>query len=351
MKILYGLCGEGMGHAMRSAVVARHIISRGHSLEFVCSSGRAFEYMAGKWPGRVHRVAGLSSVLEGNSISPFKTLAKNFIAQTIASPFAHLGALIGISRPDAVISDFDPWTARYAGLSNIPLLAIDNIHFMNRFDHPKEMIGSDRRAASMMFPIVSEMVPSADRYLVTSFVNAPVRMPRTTLHLPILREELLSKSKTRGEHVVVYLNDKADASRVIGVLRGTKGSFKVYGAPTQVPGGNVEVVPFSPLGFMTDLASSRAVIGGAGFTLMTEAIYSGKPMMALPFEGQFEQILNANYLQGMGYGERAGVISVGSVERFLSREETYRARLSSVQHDGNRGLLGAVDGWLQRWAA
>lgn len=351
MKILYGLCGEGMGHAMRTAVVARHLFGRGHSVEFVCSSGRAFDYMAGKWPGKVHRVVGLSSVLEGNSINPLKTFAKNLFVQTVASPFAHLGSLIGFSRPDVVLSDFDPWTARYASIGGLPLLAIDNIHFMNRFNHPKEMIGSDRRAASMMFPIVSEMVPSADRYLVTSFVNAPVRMPRTSIHLPILREELLGKAKTRGDHVVVYLNDKADAARTIGVLRGVREArFKVYGSPPQVAGGNVEVVPFSPMNFMTDLASSRAVIGGAGFTLMTEAIYSGKPMMAIPFEGQFEQILNANYLQGMGYGERAGVISVGSVERFLSREDRYREMLSGAKHDGNRGLLGAVDEWLQRWA-
>jgi len=348
MKILYGVCGEGMGHAMRSAVVARHLSQQGHSLEFVCSSGRAYDYLARSWP--VHRVVGLSSVIENNSIRPFATLARNLIVQTIASPFAHIGALLAVKRPDVIISDFEPLSARYASFGKIPLLAIDNIHFMNRFNHPAGMIGSDRQAAALMFPTVSEMVPDADRYMVTSFADVPARMPRTTLHLPILRDELLGAKKERREHVVVYLNEKANSSRIIGILRGARAHFKVYGGKPADAAMNVQVVSFDSKRFMADLASSRAVIGGAGFTLMTEAIYSGKPMMALPFEKQFEQILNANYLQGMGYGERAHEITVGAVERFLSREDQYRRNLEGLRHDGNTELLASVDAWIGRWA-
>lgn len=335
---------------MRSAVVARHLKRRGHELEFVSSGGRAFDYLSSLGLGKVHPVVGVNSVISDNQIQPFATLAKNLVAQTIASPFAHIGALLALKRPDVVISDFDPWSARYAGFQKIPILAIDNIHFMNRCDHPRGMISSgglrDRQAASLMFPVVSGMVPGAERYMVTTFSPAPVRLPRTTLHLPILREELLGAEKTSGDHVVVYLNDKADASRVVGVLSGMSHRFRIYGVEG-VAGDNVELLGFSSDGFLRDLASSKAVIGGAGFTLMTEAIYSKKPMLAIPFEGQFEQILNSNYLQGLGYGERGGQISRGAVERFLSRLDLYRARLEGLRHDGNVELLSSVDGWLR----
>ena len=40
MRILYGVVGEGMGHATRSAVVLSHLIARGHELRVVVS-GRA----------------------------------------------------------------------------------------------------------------------------------------------------------------------------------------------------------------------------------------------------------------------------------------------------------------------
>ena len=354
MRILYGLNGEGMGHAMRTVVVASHLASRGHSLEFVTSSGRAYDFISSKFPGKVHKVVGLSMSMKGNALQPLATFAKNLLAQTVASPFAHLGTALCISRPDAVISDFDPWTARYASYGKIPLLAIDNIHFMNRCRHPAGLVAGskgDRDAASLMFPITAEMVPDADRYMVTTFAEAETRLPRTTLHAPILRKEILSREKTVGSHVVVYMNDKGDGERLIGVLkRVSEVPFVVYAAGgSQFAGGNVSWREFSQEGFLRDFLSSRAVIGGAGFTLMTEAIYSQKPMLALPFEGQFEQILNANYLQGCGFGERAKVISTGTVQGFLGRSDVYRERLRGLKHDGNQELLSSVDGWLRRW--
>lgn len=355
MKILYGINGEGMGHAMRSAVVTEHLLAEGHSLEFVSSTGRAFNYLEGKFGRRIHKVVGLSMELRGNALQPLATFAKNLLTQTIASPFAHLGTALVVSRPDVVISDFDPWTARYASFGKIPLLAIDNIHFMNRCRHSGPMaIGgapSDRAAAALMYPTVAEMVPDADRYMVTTFVEAETRLPRTTLHAPILRKEILSGRKAVGDHVVVYMNDKSDGDRLMGVLRGIpKEKFLVYGTGSpRAAGGNVFWRAFSSDGFLKDFLSAKAVIGGAGFTLMTESIYSQKPMLALPFENQFEQILNANYLQGCGFGERAKEISTGVVRGFLSRLEDYRGRLSTLRHDGNQELLASVDAWLSRW--
>ncbi|MGH9333683.1 MAG: glycosyltransferase family protein, partial [Vicinamibacteria bacterium] len=33
MRILYGVVGEGMGHATRSAVVIEHLLSAGHEVK------------------------------------------------------------------------------------------------------------------------------------------------------------------------------------------------------------------------------------------------------------------------------------------------------------------------------
>ena len=353
MKILYGTCGEGMGHVMRSAVVAKHLQAQGHSLEFVCASGRAYDYLERTFGKIVHRVVGLSTVMTGNSLRPIATMGLNLLQQSIASPFAHVGTFLAVQRPDVVISDFEPFVARYAGASKIPLLALDNIHFMNRFEHSRLGLGNgaDRAAAAIMFAATSEMVPGADRYMVTSFVEAKARLDRTSLHLPILRNEILSGAKTVGDHIIVYLNEKAESARVLGVLKTLGGwKFKTFGMEG-TGSSNVEVIPFSTDRFLKEFLSSRAVIGGAGFTLMTEAIYSGKPMLALPFEGQFEQILNANYLQKLGWGERSRGFSSQEVGGFLSRTEIYRERLRGIVHDGNAELLASVDQWIGRWAA
>ena len=37
MRILYGVVGEGMGHATRSRVVLEHVLSQGHEVQVVVS--------------------------------------------------------------------------------------------------------------------------------------------------------------------------------------------------------------------------------------------------------------------------------------------------------------------------
>jgi uncharacterized protein (TIGR00661 family) len=347
MNVLYGVCGEGMGHAMRSHVVAQHLASRGHDVRFV-SSGSAHRYLAERWPGRVSYALGLRTVLEKNRIQPMATLLSNVTKQTFG-PLMHAASFISIAsggRPDVVVSDFDPWVSNYARFLGIPVVAVDNVHFMNRCSHPSSIIASDRTAAAMMFPTVSRMVPAARRYLVTTFVGAPVIKGETTLHFPILRPSILAASPSAGDHVTVYFNENADHASIAGVLQQVDAPFVVYGfrgLTHDVSMGNVTFRAFSEPRFIGDMASSRAVVGGAGFTLMTEAIYLGKPMLAAAFEGQFEQILNANYLEYVGYGQRARTLDVPTVRTFLGRLPLYHARLAGFRHDRNVGLLQAVD--------
>lgn len=350
MRILYGVCGEGLGHAMRSAVVAEHLVARGHDLRFV-TAGRAYKYLGDRWPGRVTYALGLGTVMHENTIQIGATLLAN-VAKLTISPLIHVATAIGVGKiPDAVISDFDPWTARYAGLCGIPLIAVDNIHFLNRCSHPRIVvagIASDRTAAAITYAGTNVVVPNAHRYIVTTFVPAAVTHARTTLHAPIIRAKILAAvGAPQGEHVTVYFNDKSDHRKVMGALLESPAQFHVYGAENvrvDTPvGSNIVMRSVSEDGFIEDLATSRAVIGGAGFTLMTECITLGKPLLAVPFGGQFEQILNANYLQREGYGERATVLDGATIGGFLGRSSSYAEKLKSYRHDGNVELLQSVD--------
>jgi len=345
MKILYGACGEGMGHAMRSDVVAKHLQALGHSITFA-SSGPALRYLKRRWPA--FPVMGLGAIIKNNQVRPEATLLMNSLKSLVAAPLnflALLNATLTV-HADVVISDFEPWSARYAHLTGKPLIAIDNIHFMNRCTHPTDVLVHDRAAAALMYPIVDNLVPCARRYLVTTFAYAPVCRDQTSLHLPILRPEILrSRGALQSGHVVTYFNAKADHARLIDVLHQVGVPCRAYGMHglTQpIRSRNVTLCPFSDAAFIADVASAQAVIAGAGFTLMTEAIYLGKPMLAVPFAGQFEQILNANYLARLGYGERSAELTAAELRNFLWKLPMYRARLSTFRHDGNRELLHSV---------
>ena len=69
--------------------------------------------------------------------------------------------------------------------------------------------------------------------------------------------------------------------------------------------GELVYRPFSESGFLDDLRTARGVIAGGGFSLLSECVYLHKPALSIPVAGQFEQTLNARYLERLGYGEYA----------------------------------------------
>ena len=119
------------------------------------------------------------------------------------------------------------------------------------------------------------------------------------------------------------------------------------GLTEEVVERNLRFRPFSESAFVDDLSSARAVIAGGGFTLLGEAIYLQKPVLAVPVRGQFEQYVNARYVQKLGYGLCATTLddpaTIRAFEASLSRCED---RLSAYHQDGNRELLAALDGRL-----
>jgi uncharacterized protein (TIGR00661 family) len=344
------VCGDGLGHAVRSAVVADYLESRGHTLQFVCPKGSAYDYLHARWPGRVVPIVGFKTSLDGNRIHALRSLLENLATHTMA-PFAHLGAALSIAWPNVVITDFDPWSARYAELVGAPLIAIDNIHFLTKCDHAiyrnRILSERDQEAASVMFPVVDAAVPKARRYLITSFAIEPVTDVRATVHLPIIRPKVLTARRGWNDHIVAYFNDRSDRVRTINMLAATGRPIRAYGIlprgsePAQV--GEVTLCPFSEERLIADLATCHAAVGGAGFTFMTEAIYLGKPVLAVPFGGQFEQICNADYLEAMGYGERCDELTADALGDFLANAHLYAGHLRGLSHDVNRELFSAVD--------
>ena len=132
--------------------------------------------------------------------------------------------------------------------------------------------------------------------------------------------------------------------------------FRVYGyrrdITEPVTEGHVTYCPFSEVGFMEDLASARAVVTNGGFTLMSEAVYLHKPVLSIPLAGQFEQVLNAHYLEKLGYGYGNDILDAHTVRHFLDRLPRYREALDGYRQDeGNGVLFQHLDERLDRIAA
>jgi uncharacterized protein (TIGR00661 family) len=94
------------------------------------------------------------------------------------------------------------------------------------------------------------------------------------------------------------------------------------------------------------------VVSTAGFTLISEALYLGKPLLLMPNGGIFEQTLNAIYLEREGLGEAVmhRVPNADDLRGFLDRCERYAARGSERLRCGNDDAVACIEAVLERIA-
>jgi uncharacterized protein (TIGR00661 family) len=237
--------------------------------------------------------------------------------------------------PEVVITDFEPMTAYLARHGDLPLVTLDNQHRMRyvRTPIPPGM----KKDALVAEAVIRALVPRPDVSLVTTFWFGEVKNERTFLVPPILRREVLAARPREDGHVLVYFTKGFET--LLAELRACpRERFLVYGTGRAGVDGNLEHRPPSSAGFLDALAGAKAVIATAGFTLLTEALHLGKPMLALPMAGQYEQRLNAHLLEDAGYGRNGGSGGGSAVPEFLARLPAYRERLRAYPRGDNSGI-------------
>jgi uncharacterized protein (TIGR00661 family) len=357
MKILYGVMGEGMGHAVRSRVVIEHLLASGHAVEIMASS-RARDFLAQRFGNlAVTRIRGLHLIYAENRVVRGKTFWSNVQAGLAGVPrnIAAYFELIEGFKPEVVISDFESWVHLYGLTHRLPMLSLDNMHVMTRCALPAEVVAPHAENFRLTQAFVKGKLPFCSHYIVTTFFRPLARKRRTTLVPPLLRPEILQAKPTNGEHLLVYQTSESHSGLVHSLQRlGLE--CRVYGLrrdlKTELVEGNLRYKPFDEQGFIQDLASARGVIAGGGFTLMGEAVYLHKPMLSIPVRGQFEQVLNARYLEHVGYGKSAENLEDDHTLRtFVDRLPQYREALETYQQVGNTEAFTAVDAFLDRAAA
>lgn len=355
MKILYGVVGEGMGHAMRSRVTLEHLLEQGHEVEIMVS-GRAEQFLAKRFQG-VNKIHGFHIIYEENRVRRGSTVLSNVLQGTTGLPknIQAYFELIRDFKPELVISDFESWTYIYGQLHRLPILSIDNMQIINRCTHAPKILDGYRPDFEVTKAFIKGKLPFCKHYLITTFFYPEIRKERTTLVPPILRPEILAATPSLGEHLLVYQTGEG-YSTLLDTLQQSGVECRIYGmrrdlSEEQIE-GNLRFRPFSEQGFIQDMASARAVIAGGGFTTMGEAVYLHKPMLAVPIDHQFEQVMNARYLENLGYGRYAKDLNnAEQIRSFLDAIPSCQEKLAHYQQEGNTLLFQAIDGLLDQAAA
>ena len=335
--VFYCVCGEGMGHAIRTGVIVDKIKEKYDVYLF--SSDRAYEYLNSKFDN-VYEIGGFNTVYINNKVNNLKTLS-NAIKRNptnIKVGYENLYKKAAQLKPDVIVTDFEIYATLISKIRGIPLISLDNIHMMTqtKIDYPKKYFGEMLKAKG----VIKTYVVKPKIHILTSFFYPKIK-PRknAVIYPPIIREDIMKLEPKDGNHVIVYQTSR-ESERLVRKLKTLKNEkFIVYGFNKREKDGNLIYKEFNEDEFYDDLASSKAVICNGGFTFICEAIYLKKPIYSVPANGNFEQILNGFYVQKLGYGEYHEIMNSEMVKNFLNRLPEYQKRLSKVKNYNNDGII------------
>ncbi|MFY8020410.1 MAG: MJ1255/VC2487 family glycosyltransferase [Bacteroidia bacterium] len=350
MKILYGVPGEGMGHATRTKVIVSHLLEKGHDVKMV-SSDRAFTFLNSAFPNRVYEIEGLHFAFKKGKVSKSGTFVLNLknLPKTLIKNFEQYLFLDEHFRPELVISDFESFSYFFAKTHGIPFISIDNMQVMDRCKLDIEIEDDEKSNYRLAKNIVKAKVPGAAQYFISSFFEAEISKENTQLVPPIIRTSIQEAKVERGNHILVYQSTGA-GRKLIDILKKLSNErFIVYGYNIEEEHENVQLKKFSETEFIQYFATSKAVIANGGFSFISEAIYLKKPIYSFPLEGQFEQYMNAAYIEKCGYGRHFNKMKEDYLKAFLYDLAFFQNKLNAYQQNGNEVLFEKIDTYLSEF--
>ncbi|MEM4336645.1 MAG: glycosyltransferase family protein [Candidatus Woesearchaeota archaeon] len=341
-RILYTVNGEGMGHAVRSSVVIEYLKQKNHDI-VVVSGGRAFDFLSKRFSD-VYDIECYNIVYKNNRAMNIDTLflnAKKF-PKIIVKNFNRLFSVMIKFKPDIIITDFEPFSNFISKFFGIPVIAIDNISIINkaRIKSPPNEISSFLTAVFVTKTLVKI---DADKYIIPTFFYPKLKDSQKCVFVsPVIREEILRIKTSKKKHILVYQTSPSN-KELLKTLKRIRYKFIVYGFDKEKTEKNIVFKKFNEKRFIKDLATSKGVIVNGGFSVISEALYLKKPILSIPIRNQFEQILNANYVKMLGYGDFSYSATKEAIENFLKRLNSFESVLKDYKHDNNKKLFIEVD--------
>jgi uncharacterized protein (TIGR00661 family) len=164
---------------------------------------------------------------------------------------------------------------------------------------------------------------------------------------PIVRSEILKHREEKAEDfILVYVMD--DSFRwILSCLQTFKDQkFIVTGIDplSEETPDNIVLKNIDPERFLQDMAKCKAVIATAGHSLIGEALTFKKPLLVLRQPNQFEQFLNAFYLEDLQYGMscKADEDIGESISRFLEDLPHFQEAISASFTPGNNAAADKI---------
>ncbi|HKJ02481.1 MAG TPA: glycosyltransferase family protein [Longimicrobiales bacterium] len=328
LDVAFVVQGEGRGHMTQALAVRDVLVDAGHRVVAVYLGTSpihpAPEYFAARMEGTeamtvpVIRFPAPTLVADGRrrGMSATRTAAYNArrLPAYVAAGLAMRRSLRA-HRPDVVVNFFD----LVAGFVHAftwwpappPRVALAHAYLMR---HPGAGPPPPGAAGRMGLEALSRIAAAgAGAPVALSFDELP-DVPGVRVAPPLLRPGLDRVDPEDGGYLLAYALNGGYAREVaewqarnpaVPVHCYVSGGGEGLGL---APSPGFHLHDLDDEGFLRHLARCRAYAGTAGFESVCEAFYLGKPVLAVPVDGHYEQAFNAADIR------RAGVARTGTFQ-------------------------------------
>ncbi|MEM2341278.1 MAG: glycosyltransferase [Candidatus Bathyarchaeia archaeon] len=389
MRIYFGVCGIGLGHAGRCIPIANRLREMGAEILF--STYRdAVKYVEEEGYSVVEPPS-MSAMVKPDGTIDFR--------QTLVNPGPFLASFIFTRqveteirfmrsfKPDVVVSDSRVSPILAAKALNIPSLCIVN-QFQIIIPRKKRLLRLAKIVDTGELAIIGRiwisgtvplMIPDFPPPYTISAGN--LRMPMAYYRhvnfvgpiLPTYPDELPSKEEIReklgldAEKPLIFAPISGPLKERAYIIEVLKRIFMKFPDDYQIvmstgsPGNPIEVTKcrchFTLYNWVPNrfeyLKASDLVISRAGHGTLTQSIYYGKPMILIPTPSHTEQINNAKRVKEMGIAEtiEQSDVNVKSLLKMVNNilsDELYRNRVEEIRKKVTKvnGLKAIVDAIL-----
>jgi uncharacterized protein (TIGR00661 family) len=333
VRIHYGVLSQGQGHLNRSAELIRAMRARGHHVDVLVAGDSPPAY-AKRALGDFDFLSLPNLALENGRLR-YRRTARRFVGSLPRRALAvsRLASNFARRRVDLVISDWEPITAWAACLARAPSAGIAGQYRMTRTDAVGPSAPVDR---ALTLGLIESWTPGLSHYFAVSFSPLSATRPRTKVVSPVVDERVRALTPRRAGFFLAYLYTYPK-DRVLAALRGL-GRFRVYGLEADERHGDVTLCPTDRGSFINDLAACEGVIFNGSFQGVCEAASLGKPVLSIPFSGQYEEAFNAFQVERAGLGAAAPRLGREAIAGFVRSARP----LPPYQRDGTTEILSQL---------
>lgn len=338
-NILYGVHGIGHGHAIRALTIARSFPQ--HNFLFISDSD-GYKILCQEY--RVLRLPVNGSPAFGH-VMPYSGVITSYYKNLLAGKqgLGKVMQAVELFQPDVAITDYEPNLPEICRKTGLPCLSLDHQHIAR--------YGSLKLPLSKVIDLTLLRVAiwmqfrKLTKHMIISFFNTSTEADsRRKIFPPILRSKVTERVAVEKEHVLAY-HGYSTTSAFHNFLLSLPHPVFCYGMNESRVVGNVTYKKNSTDHFLDDLASCRYAMSTAGHTLLSEALFYGKPVMAFPIRNACEQFINGYYLEKNGYGIMNDAFhpSVNVLDLFEKNRERYKKNIQGTSFFGNEKVTAVLE--------